>query len=173
MLAGLERLPLAFRPFLGNRVKFGRRIEKAQYLAGENKIKFLWREDFKQKTFKEEIFDYALVAVPFTQVRRWRLPSEYPGSITSYSKILADRMLVFSDLLKRAIVKLGYDTACKASPTPSSALILGKDQDKRINGVAQVSLQFKTRFWEHLDKPIFGGCASTDIPGTLETITLA
>ncbi|KAL0631616.1 hypothetical protein Q9L58_009510 [Maublancomyces gigas] len=119
---GLERLPLAFRPFLGDRVKFGRRIEKAQYIAGENKIKFSWRTDFKQKIFQEEVFDYALVAVPFTQVRRWRLPT-------------------FSDLLKRAIVKLEYETACK------------------------VSLQFRTRFWEHLDKPIFGGCTSTDIPG--------
>lgn len=171
MIAGLERLPLAFRPLLGDRVKFGRRIERAQYVAGENKIKFLWRKDFKQKTFNEEIFDYALVAVPFTQVRRWRLPSEYHGSITSCSGTLADRMLAFSDLLKRAIVKLEYDTACKVSPKLSSVLILGKDSDKRIDSVVQVSLQFKTRFWEHLDKPIFGGCGSTDIPGTLELIT--
>ncbi|KAB8338859.1 hypothetical protein FH972_021803 [Carpinus fangiana] len=30
----------------------------------------------------------------------------------------------------------------------------------------KVALQFKTRFWEHLDPPIFGSCStSTDIPG--------
>jgi len=27
-----------------------------------------------------------------------------------------------------------------------------------------VSLQFRTRFWEKLPKPIYGGCGSTDIP---------
>lgn len=126
VVAGLERLPLAFRPFLGDRVKFGRRIEKAEYLAGESKIKFSWREDFKQKTFKEEVFDYALVAVPFTQVRRWRLPSEHHGLLLHSPKIIANCMLVFSDLLKRAIVKLEYDTACKVGPNPFSTLVLGK-----------------------------------------------
>ena len=28
-----------------------------------------------------------------------------------------------------------------------------------------MALQFRTRFWEHLDPPIFGGCTTTDIPG--------
>lgn len=42
--------------------------------------------------------------------------------------------------LRRAVTTLRYDPACK------------------------VALQFKTRFWEHLPKPIFGGCSSTDIP---------
>lgn len=73
---GLERLPLAFRPFLGDRVKFHQRIEKAEYLADTNKIKFSWRDNLTEKVFQEEEFDYAFVAVPFTQVRSWRLPSE-------------------------------------------------------------------------------------------------
>lgn len=31
---------------------------------------------------------------------------------------------------------------------------------------SQVALQFETRFWEHYDQPIFGGCSTiTDIPG--------
>lgn len=32
---------------------------------------------------------------------------------------------------------------------------------------SQVSLQFSTRFWEHLEQPILGGCTSTDIYGKL------
>lgn len=44
-------------------------------------------------------------------------------------------------LINRAIGTLPYSTACK------------------------VALQFKTRFWEHLPRPIYGGCSTTDIPG--------
>jgi monoamine oxidase len=29
----------------------------------------------------------------------------------------------------------------------------------------KVALHYKTRFWEHLDPPIIGGCGTTDIPG--------
>jgi len=29
----------------------------------------------------------------------------------------------------------------------------------------KIALHYKTRFWEHLDPPIIGGCGSTDIPG--------
>lgn len=131
LIAGLERLPLAFRPFLGERVKFGRRIEKAEYLAEENKIKFSWRENFKQKTFNEEVFDYALVAVPFTQVRRWRLPSEHVQLFRTLNLLLT--VLEFSSLLGRAIDKLEYGTACKVSLDPSSTLVKRQGQGKRTN----------------------------------------
>jgi monoamine oxidase len=42
---------------------------------------------------------------------------------------------------------------------PSSALC-----SSNLTQVHQVSLQFRTRFWEKLPKPIYGGCGSTDIP---------
>lgn len=29
----------------------------------------------------------------------------------------------------------------------------------------KIALHYKTRFWEHMDPPIIGGCGSTDIPG--------
>jgi len=44
-------------------------------------------------------------------------------------------------LISRAIGNLPYAAACK------------------------VALQFKSRFWEHLPKPIYGGCSITDLPG--------
>jgi monoamine oxidase len=47
----------------------------------------------------------------------------------------------FSPVLSRAISSLNYDPACK------------------------IALNYKTRFWEHLEAPIFGGCGSVDVPG--------
>ena len=47
----------------------------------------------------------------------------------------------YSSLLSRAILSLNYDPCCK------------------------MALMYKTRFWEHLENPILGGCGSVDIPG--------
>ena len=47
----------------------------------------------------------------------------------------------YSSLLSRAIHGMNYQSACK------------------------VALHYKTRFWEHLERPILGGCGSTPIPG--------
>jgi monoamine oxidase len=33
------------------------------------------------------------------------------------------------------------------------------------DAACKVALHYKTRFWEHLDLPIIGGCGSTDILG--------
>ncbi|KAK4226418.1 putative L-amino-acid oxidase [Podospora fimiseda] len=48
-----------------------------------------------------------------------------------------------SDVMKDAIANVPYTSACK------------------------IALEFKTRFWEHLDKPIYGSCwvAGPDYPG--------
>jgi hypothetical protein len=51
------------------------------------------------------------------------------------------RLPQYPSLLLRAINNLHYDSSCK------------------------VALHYRTRFWEHLPKPIFGGCGSIDIPG--------
>ncbi|KAJ8129239.1 hypothetical protein O1611_g4393 [Lasiodiplodia mahajangana] len=34
-----------------------------------------------------------------------------------------------------------------------------------FEGACKVALEYKTRFWEHFERPIFGGQTSTDIPG--------
>jgi hypothetical protein len=48
----------------------------------------------------------------------------------------------FSATKTSAITNYGYDSVCK------------------------VALKFKTRFWEHFEQPIYGGCSTTtDIPG--------
>jgi monoamine oxidase len=46
----------------------------------------------------------------------------------------------FSSLMSRAISTMNYEQSCK------------------------VALHYKTRFWEHLSHPIFGGCGATNIP---------
>lgn len=97
-------------------MQFGRKIEKAEYSAEENKVKFSWRNNLAEKTFKEEVFDYALVTVPFTQVRRWQLPSEFYNLVASCPYLFADCIPAFSSVLGRAIAKLEYNTACKVSP---------------------------------------------------------
>ncbi|CAZ83896.1 unnamed protein product [Tuber melanosporum] len=118
---GLNRLPLAFEPIVKDRVHFGRRVDKISYSKSGNKVKFSWRKDFRDRDYLNAEYDYALVAAPFSIVRKLRTPA-------------------FSSVLGRAIGRLGYTNACK------------------------IAVQFKTRFWEHLDPPIFGGCTTTDIP---------
>jgi monoamine oxidase len=55
-------------------------------------------------------------------------------------RLISISLLEFSYTLGKAIRELGYSQACK------------------------VALEFKTRFWEHGDRPIHGGCSSTDLP---------
>lgn len=82
-----------------------------------------WRDNYTDTTFQNATYDYAVIAVPFSVVKRWRF-SDLPATISN------------------AISHVPYTAACK------------------------VALEFGTRFWEHLDNPIYGSCStSTDIPG--------
>lgn len=66
---------------------------------------------------------------------------DYVITAVPFSKVRLWRLPNYSSLLSRAIDTLNYAQACK------------------------VALHYETRFWEHLEYPIFGGCGSTDIPG--------
>lgn len=67
---------------------------------------------------------------------------DYTVVAVPFSRVrLWNPMPDYTSLLSRAIQNLNYDQSCK------------------------VALHYKTRFWEHLDHPIIGGCGSTDIPG--------
>ncbi|KFY87603.1 hypothetical protein V498_07096 [Pseudogymnoascus sp. VKM F-4517 (FW-2822)] len=66
---------------------------------------------------------------------------DYVITAVPFSKVRLWRLPQYSSLLSRAINTLNYQQSCK------------------------IALHYKTRFWEHLDKPILGGCGSTDIPG--------
>jgi monoamine oxidase len=111
-------------PHIQNKTTFGRYVSGLTYKPDSNKIAINWRDadsKFSLETQSKE-FDYAVVSVPFSKVRTWRLPP-------------------YSSLLSRAISTMNYQPSCK------------------------IALHYKTRFWEHINPPIIGGCGSTDIPG--------
>lgn len=66
---------------------------------------------------------------------------DYVITAIPFSRVRLMRLPPYSSLLSRAINTMQYDPSCK------------------------IALHYKTRFWEHLEKPIFGGCGSVDIPG--------
>jgi monoamine oxidase len=69
------------------------------------------------------------------------LEFDYAIIAAPFSKVRLWRLPAYSSLLSRAIKTLNYQQACK------------------------VALHYKTRFWEHLEYPIIGGCGETNIPG--------
>ncbi|KAJ6127907.1 hypothetical protein N7471_009124 [Penicillium samsonianum] len=120
---GMSRLPNAFKPLIGKDLKYNRKIQEVHYLEEDKKVQVSWKNHYADRHFQTATYDYTFVAVPFTVVRKWKLPE-------------------FSHTLSNAISRLGYQSACK------------------------MALQFKSRFWEHLERPIFGSCNTvTDIPG--------
>lgn len=66
---------------------------------------------------------------------------DYAVVAVPFTKVRLWRTPQYSSLLSRAIATMNYSPSCK------------------------VALHYQTRFWEHLDPPIIGGCGSTDIPG--------
>lgn len=66
---------------------------------------------------------------------------DYAVVAAPFSKVRLWEMPQYSSLLSRAIASLNYDPACK------------------------MALLYETRFWEHLEEPIIGGCGSVDVPG--------
>ena len=93
-------------------------------------------------------FDPATRKVTLSWKTRWS-DKTYKNNTFDYAVVSAPFSVVrgwrFSpplpSLITRAVNNLHYANACK------------------------VALHFKTRFWEHLPRPIFGGCSYTDIPG--------
>ncbi|RHZ43329.1 flavin monoamine oxidase family protein [Aspergillus thermomutatus] len=66
---------------------------------------------------------------------------DYAVVATPFSKVRLWELPRYSSLLSRAISTLNYDPACK------------------------MALHYKSRFWEHQENPIFGGCGSVDVAG--------
>lgn len=120
---GLSRLPHAFEPHVLNKTTLGASVSEMAWDSDAEKMTVSWRPtDDPYSPTRNATFDYTIVAVPFSVVRMWKLPS-------------------YTGLLTRAIATLNYQPSCK------------------------LALHFKTRFWEHLEHPIYGGCGSVNIPG--------
>ncbi|KAF2870349.1 flavin-containing amine oxidoreductase-domain containing protein [Massariosphaeria phaeospora] len=93
---GLESLPRAFLPHVQNRLTLGRKIEGLQYNDDTGKISLQWRQDPLAMKPESEDYDYAVVSVPFSKVRLWKLPP-------------------YSSLLTRAISTMNYQQSCKVA----------------------------------------------------------
>ncbi|GKT97154.1 L-amino-acid oxidase [Colletotrichum tofieldiae] len=93
---GLSRLPLSFHPLVDDITTMNRKIERVQFDSDNDRVNLQWRESFKNQTFENASYDYALLAVPFSIIRKWRLPS-LPLTITN------------------AINELPYTSACKVA----------------------------------------------------------
>ncbi|KAI1081438.1 flavin-containing amine oxidoreductase-domain containing protein [Whalleya microplaca] len=120
---GLSRLPLSFHPLVDNVTTMNQKIERVQWLDDSQKVNLQWKDNYTDTVYQNASYDYTVFALPFSIVKKMRLPS-LPTTISN------------------AIDKMPFEAACK------------------------VALEYKTRFWEHYEKPIYGGCStSTDIPG--------
>lgn len=126
---GLTRLPASFHPLVDNHTVMGRKIERVDFDAdaAQQPVRLQWRDNYTDTTLHSAAYDYAVVAVPFSVLKHWRIPALAAASETMASAIGGG---------------VAYTSACK------------------------VALEFETRFWEHLDEPIYGSCSTaTDIPG--------
>ncbi|RDH30877.1 flavin-containing amine oxidoreductase-domain containing protein [Aspergillus welwitschiae] len=66
---------------------------------------------------------------------------DYAVVAAPFTKVRMWELPRYSSILSRAISETNYEPACK------------------------LALLYKTRFWEHQEQPIFGGCGTVDIPG--------
>ena len=93
---GLNRLPESFHPLVDPVTTMNRSIERIKYSECDNKVTLQWRHNYTDRTFQNSTYDYAMIAVPFSIVRKWRLPS-LPVTMSN------------------AINELDYTSACKVA----------------------------------------------------------
>lgn len=91
---GLSRIPQSFHPLVEKDLRFNTQIERVKH--SESGVTLQWKHNYTDYIFQSATFDYAIVAVPFTVVRQWRLPD-------------------IGMTMTNAIENLVYDTCCKVA----------------------------------------------------------
>lgn len=73
-------------PHVQNKTTFGRFVSGLEYKEDTGKIAVNWRDaDHKlDMTPQSKEFDYAVVAVPFSKVRVWKLPRMFNPILRPY-----------------------------------------------------------------------------------------
>lgn len=71
---GLNRLPEAFGPVLGDKVTFNTRVSKIDYDG--KKVSVQWKKSPYDEKYESKEFDNVIVAAPFTIVRGWHMPGK-------------------------------------------------------------------------------------------------
>ena len=93
---GLNRLPLSFEPLVEKSTTFKRRIERIQFSPTSNKVTLQSRQSYKDKLVSTT-HDYAVLAVPLSILRKFRITPTLPQTIAS------------------AITNVPYTSACKVA----------------------------------------------------------
>jgi hypothetical protein len=81
---GLNRLPQAFGPVLGDKVTFNTRVTKIDF-DGE-KVSVQWKKKPYDTKYESREYENLIVAVPFSIVRTWHLPSKQFVSLAFYTQ---------------------------------------------------------------------------------------
>ncbi|KAG6175927.1 hypothetical protein E4U27_005682 [Claviceps purpurea] len=89
---GMGRLPESFRPLIEDDLRLNTTVERVDY--EDDRVSFQWRRNWRDPTAQTSSFDYAVISVPFTVVRQWRLPA-------------------LPTTMNNAIHNLVYDSCCK------------------------------------------------------------
>ncbi|TLS28002.1 hypothetical protein PpBr36_00898 [Pyricularia pennisetigena] len=140
---GLSRLPKSFLPHVEKDLQLNRKIERVSFSEEKKEVTLQWKGAGGES--ESATYDYAVMAVPFVVMANWRLPSRTNIKITTLLGDVAELFFFCLELgstITSAIRTLQSVPACK------------------------IALEYKTRFWERFENPIYGGCSTTtDIPG--------
>ncbi|KAI8957263.1 flavin-containing amine oxidoreductase-domain containing protein [Daldinia sp. FL1419] len=93
---GLSRLPESFHPLVDNVTFMNRKIERVEWLGESQKVNLQWRDNYTDTVFRNASYDYAIFALPFSIVKKMRLPY-LPTTISN------------------AIQKMPFTSACKVA----------------------------------------------------------
>lgn len=94
---GLSRIPASFHPLVDNYTTMGRKIERVGWDEETQQVSLQWRNNYTETDFQTCAYDYTVVAVPFSVVKNWRLPS------------------LMSTTMTNAINHMPYGQACKVA----------------------------------------------------------
>lgn len=76
---GFSRLPNAFAPLLGDKIRFNTKVSKISFTTsdgGDDQIRLQWKSAPFDTTYQSETYDRVIIAAPFSVVRTWHLPSK-------------------------------------------------------------------------------------------------
>ncbi|KAK5111438.1 hypothetical protein LTR62_004890 [Meristemomyces frigidus] len=95
---GLSRLPASFIPHVLDKTYLNTTVQGLSWNASTSRMSIQFRNASLLSPEPETLegFDYTIVAVPFSRVRLWRLPS-------------------YSSLLSRAVTQMNYEQSCKVA----------------------------------------------------------
>lgn len=72
-------------------------MERIKFNKTAEKVQLQWRDSTTTQKLQSSSYDYAIIAVPFSVLRKWRMPKPLPLVLTN------------------AIAELNYDNACKVA----------------------------------------------------------